>query len=247
MILGMDPSKVLVSFGLSQNESAVYVALLQLGPSPVLQIARRAGLKRPTTYLVLDNLMSKGLVALVPRERKKLYLALPPERLKEKLERDLREIEKFLPELTALYHIQTEKPSVQFFETIEGMMNIYRDIVNSNSEVVSFFSLETVPAEFTESFELFIRAVKEKKMKLREIAYATDKSHFYIQKLRGYLNREIRFTSANHKFFTDNFIYGSKVALFSFKKRFALVIESEDVANSMRSLFELAWQSAKRV
>jgi hypothetical protein len=128
------------------------------------------------------------------------------------------------------------------------MLNIYREIVASKvPEVLSFFSLEAIPQEFNESFELFIAALKTRKMRLREIAYAKDKTHFYIQRTKNLPGREIRFTTAERKFLTDNFIYGNRIALFSFKKRFALVIESEDVAVSLRSLFELAWQSASRV
>lgn len=127
-------------------------------------------------------------------------------------------------------------------------MNVYKEITNfKDGEILSFFSAETIPQEFFESFELFIRALKEKKILLREIVYTKYKNHFYIQKTKNLPNHEIRKTTAQYKFFTDNFIYDNKVAIFSFKKRFAVVVESEDLANSFRSLFELAWKSAQQI
>lgn len=244
----MELTETLQQFGLTKNEAEVYLALLQLGPSPVLVISRRTGLKRPTIYLILDELMGRGFAALVPQEKKKLFIALPPDRFEEKLERQTELIRQVLPELTALYRTQTAKPAIQIFESREGIMNVYKEITNFKiSEILGFFSIEAIPQEFFESFELFINALKEKKMRLREIVYVKDKNHFYIQKTKNLPNHEMRRTIAQHKFFTDNFIYGNKVALFSFKKRFAVVVESEDVVNSLRSLFELAWQSAQKI
>jgi sugar-specific transcriptional regulator TrmB len=244
----MELIEVLQQFGLNKNEANVYLALLQLGPSPVLAIARRTGLKRPTIYLILDELIKHGLAALVPQEKKKLFIALPPDRFEEKLERQTELIRQVLPELTALYRTQTAKPAIQIFESREGIMNVYKEITNfKKGEVLSFFSAEAIPQEFFEVFDIFIRAIKEEKMRLREIVYTKDKNHFYIQKTKNLPNHEMRFTDPKNKFVTDNFIYGDKVALFSFKKRFAVVIESEDMAKSLRSLFELAWQSAEKI
>ena len=243
----MELVQALKTFGLTEHEADTYLALLQLGPSPVLAISRRTNIKRPTLYLILDDLITKGLVARVPHEKKKFYLALPPDRLEEELERRSRLIQGALPELSALHRSQTAKPSIQIFESKEGMLSLYHEITApQKGEVLGFFSLEAVPEEFMESFDVFIRALKEKKMKLREIAYPENRNHFYIQKVKNLPNHEVRFTTGQFRFLTDNFIYGNKVALFSFKKRFALVIESEDVATSFRSLFELAWQSAKK-
>ena len=48
--------------GLNEREAKVYLAALELGPSPVQKIAQRAGIPRATVYLVLDDLRSKGFV-----------------------------------------------------------------------------------------------------------------------------------------------------------------------------------------
>lgn len=244
----MELLETLRGFGLTKNEASVYLALLQIGPSPVLQVSRGTGLKRPTTYLILDDLMNRGLVALVPQEKKRLYIALPPERLAEQAERRLDSMREILPELRALYRTQTAKPSVQLFESRDGMMSVYEEITNfRTTEVLSFFSVEAIQKEFKESFDVFIRSLKEGRMTLREIVYTKDTRHYYIQRTKNLPNHKMRFTDPKNKFMTDNFIYGDKVALFSFKKRFAATIESDEVTQSLRSLFELAWGSAQEL
>lgn len=47
--------------GLSENEAKVYLAMLELGPSPMLEIAAKAGINRPTAYAQLEALKKGGL------------------------------------------------------------------------------------------------------------------------------------------------------------------------------------------
>lgn len=59
-----DYTQILQQLGLSAKESAVYLALLSLGPSDVAAVAARAEVKRPTAYLLLDNLCGRGYAEL---------------------------------------------------------------------------------------------------------------------------------------------------------------------------------------
>ncbi len=65
LTLSMEKEKIvelLSQIGLSQNEACVYFALLSIGASPVLKIARASGVKRTTVYPVLESLKEQGLV-----------------------------------------------------------------------------------------------------------------------------------------------------------------------------------------
>jgi len=242
----MKVSASLEACGLTKSEATVYLTLLQQGSSSALSISRTTNLKRPTVYLILEELIQKGLVALVPGEKKKLFLAMPPERLEEEAERRRRMIRKAMPELSALYREQTGRPSIQLFESREGILSVYRDIALEahTTEILSFVSLDVIAKEFKEAYDLFIR-MYEQGIRGREIISTTISNHFYLQKLKNLPNYGFRIAEPRYRFFTDNIIYGNKMAMFSFKKRFAFVTESEDVVNSWRSLFELAWQSAR--
>jgi sugar-specific transcriptional regulator TrmB len=63
-------SKQLKNFGLSDNEVAVYTALLTGGSDTASNIAERAKLNRSTTYVQLDSLMAYGLASSFKRGRK---------------------------------------------------------------------------------------------------------------------------------------------------------------------------------
>jgi amidophosphoribosyltransferase len=60
--------KNLKNLGLSDNEAKVYLSMLELGPSSVLEISAKAGVNRPTTYVQIETLKKMGLVSQVFNE-----------------------------------------------------------------------------------------------------------------------------------------------------------------------------------
>jgi sugar-specific transcriptional regulator TrmB len=95
--------------GLSNKEARIYVSLLTLGPSPVQRIADQSGIKRVTTYVILESLIGLGLVSQSVKGKKTYLIAEDPanlRRLLEKRERELNEqkhnFEQLLPELQGL-------------------------------------------------------------------------------------------------------------------------------------------------
>ncbi|MBI5733705.1 MAG: hypothetical protein HY973_02045 [Candidatus Kerfeldbacteria bacterium] len=54
-------AKELQQFGLTEKESALYLAALELGSAFISDLARKSQLKRPTTYLVVNQLEVMGL------------------------------------------------------------------------------------------------------------------------------------------------------------------------------------------
>ncbi|MBU4360895.1 helix-turn-helix domain-containing protein, partial [Patescibacteria group bacterium] len=74
----MIEQKVLQDIGLSELEAKVYLATLELGNTSVMQIAKKAEVKRPTCYLSLDNLFEKGFVTKIQKKSTTLYSAEKP-------------------------------------------------------------------------------------------------------------------------------------------------------------------------
>lgn len=239
-------SSLLQDLGLNQKEAQVYLGLLQLGQTSVLALARRTGLKRPTIYLVLDELIRKGYAATVPREKKKIFIALPPDRLQERFTKTQEALASALPQLWALYTIKSARPTVRLFEGWRALDQIYQEITTSGErEILSFYSPEVTSKKFAESFMYFIKLLKSHpEARSRELIFLTDPQHFYLQAVKKLPNHDARFVSEKYRFFTDNIIWLNTIAIFSLEKEFAVVIESKDVVDSFRSLFELAWKSA---
>ena len=62
--------KQLKIIGLSENEIAIYLALLELGKGTVSEISRKASLNRTTGYDILNRLTNKKLINISGKEPK---------------------------------------------------------------------------------------------------------------------------------------------------------------------------------
>src|SRR3989344_4562656 len=115
--------KELQALGLSEKEAKVYLAALVLGPDTVQNIAKKAGINRPTAYLQIESLKEKGILSEVEKDKKVLYMAESPDRLSSLLntyEKELAfkkaELERVMPSLLESFNKAGERPKVRFFE-----------------------------------------------------------------------------------------------------------------------------------
>lgn len=243
----MENIEILQKIGLNEKEASVYLALLELGTATVHPIATKAGIKRPTTYLILDQLQQKGIVSIIPRAKKALYTAESPEKLASDL-RKKEELLKFsMPNLLALYNVKKEKPQVQLFEGKEGVRQVYNKIFETDS--VWFFGTSSEVLKINpDAWYDFLKKAKEKQFKVRDFLKHTPEDEAYAQSVKNDksfgLNYQIRFLPPGFDFSNDNAIFGNHIVFFSFRPQvFAVMITSQDIVHSMRVLHELAWRS----
>ncbi len=241
----MEINEVLEKIGLNQKEASVYLALLELGTASVQSIAQKADLKRPTTYLILDELQAKGLVSVVPQSKKALFTAESPEHLISELSKRQEMLKRFLPDLLALHNAKKEKPKVQLFYGKEGIGKVY-DTLFASPEVWFFGTVSDVFEIFPEMPKELVAKVKAQKIKVREILGATQKDLAYFKTVPKTEYYQTRVVPPEMQFLTDNALFGNHVVFFSFRPQiFAVMITSNEVSQSLKTLYELAWQSSK--
>lgn len=252
----MDLSKKLIKIGLSEKESKVYLACLQLGIDTVASIAHFADLKRPTVYLILENLETLGLVSKIIKENKTLYKAEDPKfiindlRQKEELARDI------LPSLNAIYNLDPAKPNIRISDGMQGVKNTYRNIFNylalhPQEELLIFGSLKDASANFeSQVLDSFYESMAKSKNQVREIGNDDHETRKYFR-MANKLNprHEIRLIRNEGRFFqADNMMYGNNLVIFSVKDQiFATTIESASIVETYRTLFNMAWKSGKPI
>ena len=133
----MQIESILKNYGLNEKETAVYLSLIKLGPSPVRKISALAGVNRGTTYDILKSLQSQGLVSYFNKETKQYFTAEPPEKLltaieeKEERIRSVKtQIQNHLPELKTVFEKQGGRPLVKMFEGQKGIKHILEDVLS---------------------------------------------------------------------------------------------------------------------
>lgn len=236
----------LKKIGLSENEAKVYLALLELGSSTAQQVAQKAELKRPTTYVQLESLMKRGLVTSFEKGAKTMFRAEDPEHLKQVLEKEKEEqkekvgaLEKILPGLGNLYLSAGERPRVRFFDGIEGLKTIQDEFLKSRANLVkSISNMDNVFSSFPSHEKNYIPRRVQKRIKSRLI-YTSEKGDFLPTDEK--MLRESKFIP-NLSFFGDMAIYGKSVAISVPQKRpFGIIIESDEIAKSFEAIFDLLW------
>jgi sugar-specific transcriptional regulator TrmB len=249
--------EALEKFGLSAKEVAVYLATLELGDATAQNIARKADEKRPTTYVMLESLQHRGLVTEHLKGKSKHYFAAAPRTLlsllrdqKRDLERKEGELAAILPELDTLHNISAYKPKVQLFEGVNGLKAIYEETLRAKEEILAFTGVtEQVTRELADWLNQdYAPRRAKRRISAKVIAPDTDAARAYQQRDASNL-RETRIVSATKFPFTVEInIYGKKVAFISFKEKelIGVVIESAEIARTMRSIFFLAWGMARQ-
>lgn len=246
----------LKNLGLTDKESAVYLALLELGSAPVQNIARKAKVVRATTYVVLEDLQKMGLVTHYKEGKKTLFSPEPPLQLmrlldkqQEALKSKQDEFARALPELQMLMKTSGEKPSVRYFEGKEGLRAMRQEIImysKSGDLVYNFTPLDHLDAvfPFPNESDSHHRQRAAKGVLARTI-FSTRS-----EKLKNALLQKQKEDKTERRYISPDLfsctsgmtIYRDRIAIGSFTgKLMGVIIESEPMAETMRRLFDLAW------
>lgn len=112
---------------LTDKQTKVYMALLQLGQATISQISELSKLKRTNIYGVIFELESLGYVHEVVGKKVQTYAATDPNRVVGELKRGIKSLEEMLPYLRAVQR-RSSKPYVQYYSGIEGAREAFTQI-----------------------------------------------------------------------------------------------------------------------
>jgi sugar-specific transcriptional regulator TrmB len=241
--------KSLQTLGLGDKESAIYLALLELGEGSVIHIAKRANLKRTTVYNLLPDMIQSGLVATGIKRKRRYYFIEDVRQLSRNLEQKKSFADKIIPELAKRHNVLEQKPLVTFYEGVGGMKELYQDTLNSfgtsGGEILSYTGLsdfyQLMPYEY---YQWYVTERVRRKIKLRVIAYDSKATKDWQTQAQKDLREVKTISSKGFIFNADTEIYANKVALISYRENFmGVIIESKEINDMQRSAFEVMWKS----
>jgi sugar-specific transcriptional regulator TrmB len=244
----------LKKLGLSEKESSVYLASLEMGQGTAQELAQKTGLRRPTVYFTIEQLKKRGLMSQFEKGKKTFFAAESPENLSTLIAAQEKEtaaarsvLNVLLPELTGMFDMTGEKPRVRFFEGKEGLKAMQEDFLRTKEKnLVSMYSFSDYHNVFTGEER---RAYREKRAKKNIFARGI------YTRVEGPLKAgelppasELRWVPRDtFPFTSDITVYGNKVAAASLKGRnVGVIIESQEIANTLRAVFELAWRATEQ-
>jgi len=240
----------LLAVGLTKSQANAYIALLKEGPNTPAALAKRIGETRTNTYAILDKLVKLKL-ATINQSSKKIYKATSPLNLSELLKQRRTKIldqetmvESIMPRLMSMY-LANQEPGVRFFRGKEDLKKIYKEQLDSKRQIYFFKSyadLEYFGFDYLNKIRL-----ETAKYGVKRYGITPDMRANPSKKADKLSNLDR--TWVNLKDYSSKVewtIFGDKVSAVSFgKEGVGIIIDSPQIAESMRQIFELAKAGAK--
>lgn len=237
----------LQKYGLSDKETVVYLALLELGKAKSKDIALKTKLPRSTVYTVIEFLEKKGLVFSYDQGKIQTYSAQDPAKIVQDIADQAESIKTIFPELQKLYQGAKTKPSIKYHKGVSELKEMYNVIL----KIKDLKQYDIIAAEShwlamdKKFFEDFKKRRAKVGIKTRLILDNTDAST--ERKINEETsNSQVKIlppTMDQWKFSAGTYIFEDKVIFIAYKEEVVAVeIISKEISSLVKMMFEFMWQ-----
>lgn len=240
---------MLGELGIGRSKGVVYLATLELGHGSVQEIATKAGLPRTTVHEILQQLLAWGLVSFTTKGRSRVYLAEKPTKLRQRLKEKEARLNSVLPELNLLFNTEGLRPRMRLYEGAQGVKTVLEDTLAAPDKllygILSMEDLYEIPGRKYMDEYVARRVAAEVRLK---VIRSPEKDVADIWKTSKDELRELRYAPSYLVFPVTIYLYDSKVSVISTKREnFGMIIESVDLFQTIKSLFDVVWDLSKIV
>lgn len=246
--------KFLQEIGLSEKESLIYIHLLKVDQASIADIAKDTKINRTTVYPVLDTLMTKGFVEEANENGKVFYQARTPDRIesfleeqKVKLEEQENTAKDMIPRLKGIMREKGQRPIIEYYEGREAIMNASKNFYEGETEggdVYIIFPRDEIENLFSEKERQSAKERRVKKNVSTKTIYTYTKGDYVSPDNPG---KRYRIDPKEFPISSDIAVYGDKVRIYILGEKLGTVyIKSKDVADTLRSLFKLAFKGLEK-
>jgi len=249
---------LLKQINFSDKESLVYSALLESGSAKVIDIAKKSSLNRTTVYDICETLMKRGLISKYKKGSATYFNSLDPkhllnyldrekeERIKE-IERQKNKVTEMMPQLISFQGIYNKtRPKVQFFEGDKGMREAYEDTLKSKEIILAYANVQTMHGGLPNFFPEYYKRRTANKIFIKAII-PQNKLSIERSKVNQEEMRDTRFLPSKEMSFSPEVnIYDDKILVASWKEKMAIIIESKELADLQKLIFNLLWQTLSK-
>lgn len=240
-------TKNLENTGLTQKESAVYLALLEIGQTSIASLSLKTSIKRPTCYLIIDELIKKGLATSVPVGRKTLYVPGHPNKIVERAQESLSSAKNIVSGLQEIMTKRSDRPKLRVFQGKSGIQAIYEEILVVGKDLYYIASVkDLVESAGEEYLDSFIRrrigkGMKSFSIRMESTEIVRDNYGDQPENLRI-----VRYAPETFDTPYSIFIFGDNVAFISREAdSFGFLVESRDLSKTIKSMFDSIWSISK--
>jgi len=207
----------LIDFGLGEKEAKIYLALLELEIGTMGEASEIAGVNRSSAYVTIETLKEKGLVSVSYDKKIQQYVATPPEALLQSAERLSK---------------RQEDVKNKIAEIVPQLKALNKN-TKQKPRVIVFEGKQSL-------FNVSKEIISSDDKTVRSTLPTEEFSKMGIEKVKI-----VNFKLANQN--ADLIIGGNKTGFFTRgNEDWAVVIENENIAETMSNLFDLASKEVRK-
>lgn len=250
----------LTKFGLTKNEQDIYLYLLGSGTSIASMIAKRLGIKRVTTYAALETLNKKQLVSSSQRNNVTYFEAVAPEEIinicKRKIAEDTaleEEAKKTLAEFKQLESKQSApvlevKGKIKYYQGLEAVKGLIDETLDEGKVEQLCFGLNKYHTEHLwDEWKIYTKKRAKLGMNVKSIQPNTKAAKEYKKRDKDELRETLLVPNKKFPANCELNVIGDMIAIFTShgEEPTGMKLYNKEMAQVLRSLFELAWEKAK--
>lgn len=238
-------SKILTENGLTEKEAQTYLALVEMRETSAYALSQRTGVKKATTYVVLEKLMQKGLVLKTPYSKSWRFRAKEPKEYVEEKEKSLRALSSVVPVLTnMLSGGVSDGITIYTFDGLENIKNgLWYGLDEAEDFVAFFASGHKASSELIELCLEWNDELAERGIESRVIA----PEHESLKIFRDNDERHLRKTKIlpfnSYPSETSVEVHTHFIRILNMSVPQVVIIENDNLATVLRNIFEMVWSS----
>ena len=247
-------NEMLKDIGFTQNESRVYIKLLEVGESKTGVLCKQLNIPSSNIYSILESLINKGVVSCKFFNNVKIFMPNNPESLnllfikrKELLEKQRTQTQQVIAQLKKIPTQIDTYSDYKYYEGILGIKSMWmeiREMMPKNKEYAVFGSVEESFATLN-AFYMETHSIRKKKKIKERIILPEGSEKYGIQREKIGLC-EIKYMELQNEAefgAFDKFMY---IQSNNKKHPRSFLIKDETFAKTFRDIFEKLWKQAKK-
>lgn len=233
----MSLTNKLIELGLPLNEVKVFLCLVKNGEMSANEIARKTRINRSLAYSVVNNLLHKGYVGYVQREKLRIYSASDPSCVLSEIQKKKMIADEVFQELQNIKKAVSDSCSVRVLEGRRGLRAVMNQFIEGSYKSLSCYGATGRAYSIIHEAKLHAKTLIRRKIKARFIAASE-----YRKKPLKLPFIEVRYTESS--FDTTISIFGDYVVIHYISDDIRMVvIKDSKIAKCHLSFFDSLWNS----
>ena len=240
--------------GLTEGETKVYLALLELGSTTSGPIIEKSKISRSIIYTILEKLIEKGLVSFIIKEKTKYFQATSPNKIlnyieerENKLKKSKEDIEKILPQLL-LKQNSFGKNEAQIYLGLKGVRTAYENIYLKLKKGEEFYFLG-ISQELSPDQEAYWKKDQKRRIKAGikcKLLFNKGTPNWMIKDRNKYKDCKAKIMSSSIKTPAMFMTYkDTTLIMLQYPKATAIEIINQEIKDSFQAYFEEYWKDVK--